>query len=52
VTLRPDNFLTVGLIILIAYTAAVLLVQLGMRAGILSGSAVGSTAAANGAVQA
>jgi hypothetical protein len=32
VTLRPDNFLTIGLIVLIAYTVAVLATQLVMRA--------------------
>jgi hypothetical protein len=36
VTFRPDNFLTVGLIILAAYLAAVLAVQALMRAGILA----------------
>jgi hypothetical protein len=33
VTLRPDNFLTIGLIVLIAYTVAVLGTQLFMRSG-------------------
>jgi hypothetical protein len=32
VTLRPDNFLTIGLIVLISYTLAVLGTQLFMRA--------------------
>jgi hypothetical protein len=31
VTLRPDNFLTIGLIVLIAYTATVIAAQLAMR---------------------
>jgi hypothetical protein len=31
VTLRPDNFLTIGLIVLISYTLAVLATQVGMR---------------------
>ncbi len=32
VTLRPDNFLTIGLIVLISYTVAVLGTQLFRRA--------------------
>jgi hypothetical protein len=35
ITFRPDNFLTVGLIVLIVYTAAVLAVQGLNRAGLL-----------------
>jgi hypothetical protein len=31
VTLRPDNFLTIGLIVLISYTIAVFVTQLAMR---------------------
>jgi hypothetical protein len=31
VTLRPDNFLTIGLIVLVAYTVAVFATQLAMR---------------------
>lgn len=36
ITFRPDNFLTIGLIGLIVYVAAVLAAQGLMRAGILS----------------
>jgi hypothetical protein len=39
VTLRPDNFLTIGLIVLISYTLAVLVTQLGMRVTGRSGTA-------------
>ena len=35
VTFRPDNFLTVGLIGAVVYVAAVLLVQVAMRGGLL-----------------
>lgn len=38
VTFRPDNFLTVGLIVLIVFTAAVLAAQVAMRAGLIAGS--------------
>jgi hypothetical protein len=38
VTLRPDNFLTVGLVVLIAYTLAVLAYQLAMRGGLVKSS--------------
>jgi hypothetical protein len=47
ITFRPDNFLTVGFIVLIAYTAAVFLAQVGMRAGIIpSVSPAGASAVA------
>jgi len=42
-TFRPDNFLTVGLIAAVVYVAAVLLVQLAGRAGLVS--VAGSVAA-------
>lgn len=38
ITFRPDNLLTVGLLGAIAYLSAVLLVQLGMRLGIVAGA--------------
>jgi hypothetical protein len=36
ITFRPDNLLTVGLLGAIAYVAALLLVQLAMRAGLIA----------------
>lgn len=44
-TFRPDNFLTVGLIVLIGYTIAVLIAQGLMRAGIISPAAPASATA-------
>lgn len=35
ITFRPDNFLTIGLIGAIVYLAAILLVQGGMRVGLV-----------------
>lgn len=34
-TFRPDNILTVGLIVAMVYLSAVLLAQIGMRAGLI-----------------
>lgn len=36
ITFRPDNFLTVGLIVLIMFVAAVAVVQIGMRVGLVA----------------
>lgn len=53
VTFRPDNFLTVGLIGAVVFTAAVLLVQLAGRAGLIKlTSASGPVMVAPGAVAA
>jgi hypothetical protein len=51
-TFRPDNFLTVGLIGLVAYLFAVLVVQGLMRAGLVSSQGPAATASIpnNGAV--
>lgn len=46
ITFRPDNLLTVGLLGAIAYVAAVLLVQLAMRAGLLSSGPAAAPVAA------
>jgi len=46
ITFRPDNFLTVGLIGAVVYVAAVLAVQLAMRAGLVSSSAPSGSAPA------
>lgn len=40
VTFRPDNFFTVGLIMLTVYLAAVAGVQAAMRFGLVSGARV------------
>lgn len=37
ITFRPENFLTIGLIVGIVYVAAVLAVQGLMRAGLIQG---------------
>lgn len=39
VTFKPDNFLTVGLIVAIVYLGAVLIAQLAMRGGLLPSAA-------------
>ncbi len=39
ITFRPDNLLTVGLLGAVAYVSAVLLVQLGMRIGLIAAAA-------------
>ena len=38
VTFKPDNFLTIGLIVAIVYLGAVLIAQLAMRGGLISSS--------------
>lgn len=44
ITFRPDNFLTVGLIVVIGYTVAVLVAQGLMRAGIIAAAPAASAA--------
>lgn len=48
-TFRPDNFLTIGAMVVILYLSAVLIVQLAMRAGLLSSMAPASSSAGPGA---
>jgi hypothetical protein len=45
ITFRPDNFLTIGLIGLIVYVAAVLAAQGLMRAGLIPSGAASPAAA-------
>ncbi len=47
ITFRPGNLLTVGLLGAMAYAAAVLLVQLAMRVGLISAAAPAGAAPAS-----